>query len=94
MTGEKNMTFQEIEFALKVNGVEQEDAQALMAYCKAKGTDYQKLDEMLIEMGYDKVFTDEFFGWVESESENSDEEEYFYTEKIYHRYGREDQDDL
>ncbi len=93
MTGEKKMTFQEIEFALKVNGVEQEDVQTLITYCKTKGTDYQKLDEMLMEMGYDKVFTDEFFGWVESENEDGDEE-YFYSEKIYHRYGREDEDDL
>lgn len=85
------MTFQEIEFALKVNGVEQEDAQTLMVYCKAKGTDYQKLDEMLIEMGYGKVFTDEFFGWIESENEYLDEdEEYFSTEKIYHRRNREE----
>ena len=85
------MTFQEIEFALKVNGVDKEDAEMLMDYCKRNGTDYQKLDEMLSDMGYDKVFTDEFFGWADTEDEyyTEDEEydqEYFSSERNPHRH--------
>ncbi len=86
------MTFQEIEFALKVNGVGTEDMQTLISYCKTKGTDYPKLDEMLVEMGYDKVFTDEFFGWADVEdAEDKDyDDEYFSTEKIHHKHKWED----
>jgi hypothetical protein len=83
------MTFQEIEFALKVNGVAKEDMQTLMNYCKTKGTDYPKLDEMLVEMGYDKVFTDEFFGWGEGEDGDFDEdldEDYFSIERNHHKH--------
>jgi hypothetical protein len=85
------MTFQEIEFALKVNGVDKEDMQTLMGYCKTKGTDYSKLDEMLVEMGYDRVFTDEFFGWADGDDEYYDEDEdfdqeYFSTERNPHKH--------
>ena len=84
------MTFQEIEFALTVNGVNQEDLQMLMGYCKMNGTDYQKLDEMLVEMGYDKVFTDDFFGWVdiddEYDNDESYEQEYFSIQRNPHRH--------
>ena len=79
------MTFEEIRFALGVNGVENEDFETLMAYCKKQGTHYEKLDEILVQMGYEKVFTDEFFGWVDTDDEDFDDE-YFSTEKIRHKH--------
>jgi hypothetical protein len=83
------MTFEEIRFALEVNGVEKEDIEALLTYCRKVGTDYEKLDEMLVEMGYEKVFTDEFFGWFDGDEDvnnDIDDDEYFSTEKIHHKH--------
>lgn len=82
------MTFQEIEFALKVNGVVKEDIQTLMEYCKTKGTDYPKLDEMLVGMGYDKVFTDEFFGWGDGDEDDydDDDDDDYLIERNPHRH--------
>ena len=82
------MTFQEIEFALKVNGVGKEDMQTLMNYCRTKGTDYPILDEMLVKMGYDKVFTDEFFGWADADDEYYDDDIYDheYLERTPHKH--------
>ena len=86
------MTFQEIEFALKVNGVDKEDMQTLMEYCRtkgSKGTDYSKLDDMLVDMGYSRVFTDEFFGWAGDEDEDFEDnydDEYYSIEKIHHKH--------
>jgi hypothetical protein len=74
------MTFEEIEFALKVNGVEQSDADVIMSYCRSNGTDYQKLDEMLVEMGYDKVFAEEFFGLDDLDIEEDDD---FFDDEMY-----------
>ncbi len=68
------MTFDEIRFALVVSGVEQEDIETLIAYSKNKGTNYKILDEMLTEMCYEKVFTDE----------------YDSTEKIRHKHKWQD----
>lgn len=79
------MTFDEIRFALVVNGVENEDVETLIAYCKKQGKHYKKLDDMLVKMGYVKVFTDEFFGWDDTDDEDFDDE-YFSTEKIRHKH--------
>jgi hypothetical protein len=78
------MTFDEIRFALGVNGVENEDIEMLIEYSKKQGTNYEKLDDMLVQMGYEKVFTDEFFGWLDMDDEDFDDE-YFTTEKIQHK---------
>ena len=83
------MTFEEIRFALEVNGVEKEDSEILLAYSKKSGKDFKKLDEMLVNMGYMKVFTDEFFGWDDSDEEDFDED-YFSIEKIQHKHTWED----
>lgn len=84
------MTFEEIRFALEVNGVEKEDIETLLAYCRKVGTDYEKLDEMLVSMEYEKVFTDEFFGWFDEDEDvnnDIDDDEYFSIEKIHHKHG-------
>lgn len=78
------MTFDDIRFALAVSGVENEDVNTLIAYSKKKGTNYKVLDDMLVDMGYEKVFTDEFFGWMAKDHENFDED-YFTIEKIRHK---------
>lgn len=83
------MTFEEIRFALKVNGVEKEDSEILLEYCKKSGKDFIKLDEMLVTMGYIKVFTDEFFGWDDFDEEDFDDD-YFSIEKIQHKHGWEE----
>lgn len=77
------MTFQDIRFALETNGVEKEDIEILIEYCKKNGTDYEKLDEMLVQKGYDKVFTDEFFGWADTDDDGDDD--YYSIEKINHK---------
>lgn len=79
------MTFDEIRFALVVNGVEDSDVIKLLEYSKKNGTNYEVMDDMLIGMGYQKVFTDEFFGWIDSDIDEYDDE-YFSTEKIPHRH--------
>ena len=79
------MTFNEIRFALRVNGVGNEDIEMLIEYAKKQGTDYEKLDDMLVQMGYEKVFTDEFFGWLDIDDDDFDDE-YFTTEKIQHKH--------
>jgi hypothetical protein len=86
------MTFEDIKFALGVNGVEENDIETLIQYSKNNGANYSKFDEMLLEMGYEKVFTDEVFGWVDSYDDdfNNDfddnyDEDYFSNEKIRHR---------
>lgn len=79
------MTFEEIRFALEVNGVEKEDSEKLLAYCRETGKDFEKLDAMLVEMGYVKIFTDEFFGWDDPDDSDFDDE-YISTEKIQHRH--------
>lgn len=82
----EKMTFEEIRFALEVNGVEKEDSETLLEYCRKVGTDYEKLDEILVGMGYEKVFTDEFFGWSDIDKDGDTDEEYFSTEKIRHKH--------
>ena len=85
------MTFDEIRFALSVNGVDEDDVEKLLGYCKKNGTDYKVLDEMLIEMGYEKIFTDEFFGWIDEYNEDEDyDDEYFSSEKMRHKHDWED----
>lgn len=90
---EEKMTFEDMRFALGVNGVEETDIETLIGYSKKNGTDYSKLDEMLVGMGYDKVFTDEVFGWVDSYDNDFNQgfyedydEDYFSNEKIRHRH--------
>ncbi len=83
------MTFEEIGFALEVNGVEKEDRETLLAYCRKSGKNFEKLDEILVDMGYVKVFTDEIFGWDDPDEEDFDDE-YFSTEKIQHKHGWEE----
>lgn len=85
----EKMTFEEIRFALEVNGVEKEDSETLLAYCRKSGKNFEKLDEMLVDMGYVKVFTDEIFGWDDPEEEDFDDV-YFSTEKIQHRHAWEE----
>ncbi len=79
------MTFDEIRFALEVNGVENEDIETLIAYCKKQGKNYEKLDDMLVELGYVKVFTDDFFGWDDADDEDF-QDEYFRTVKNPHKH--------
>ena len=85
------MTFDEIRFALSVNGVDDTDVETLLNYSKKKGTDYKVLDQMLVDMGYQKVFTDEFFGWADDYDENyDDDDDYFSSEKIRHKHEWDD----
>ena len=79
------MTFDDIRFALGVNGVEVEDIDTLIAFCKTEGTHYEKLDDMLVQMGYEKVFTDEFFGWLDANDEDYNDD-YYYSEKMPYRH--------
>jgi len=79
------MTFDEIRFALQVNGVDKEDSETLLSYCRKSGKNFEKLDEMLVDLGYVKVFTDEFFGWDDSDEEDFDDE-YFSIERIQHKH--------
>ena len=43
------MTFDEIRFSLGINGVENEDVETLITYCKKQGTHYDQLDDMLVQ---------------------------------------------
>ena len=74
------MTFDQIRFALGVNGVKNGDVETLIAYHKKQGKNCENLDDMLVQMGYEKVFTDEFFGWIDAYNGDSS------TEKIRHKH--------
>ena len=82
------MTFDEIRFALTVNGVNKDDLETLLNYSKKKGSDYKVLDKMLVDMGYGNIFSDEFFGWADGYDEDyyNDGDDYFSSEKIRHKH--------
>lgn len=76
------MTFQDMRFALKAIGVDDKFTEVLIEYSRKNGTDYDKLDDMLVREGYEKVFTDEFYGWADSDEEDV---EYEYVQKNHHK---------
>jgi len=78
------MTFQDIRFALKATGVDDDFSELLIQFCRENGTNYHQLDEMLEYEGYQKVFTDEFFGWADIDDEYENDE-FFYVEKNHHK---------
>jgi len=63
------MTLKEMELTLKSNGVDPEDIQTLVTYYKKEHPSLAFLDQMLIDMGYEKIFTDEIFGWDDEEDD-------------------------
>lgn len=77
------MTFQDIRFALESNGVEKEDREELLLFCKKNGKNFEKLDEILVEKGYEKIFTDEFFGWADMDERDDGSD---FVEKMHHKH--------
>jgi len=77
------MTFQDIRVTLKAIGVDDDFSEILIQYCRENGINYTQIDEMLEYEGYQKIFTDDFFGWVLNDDD--EEQEYEYYEKIHHK---------
>ena len=73
-----------MEFTLKRNGVETEDIQTLVSHYKKTQASLFELDEILIELGYMKIFTDEIFGWMDDEEDEYDDS-FSYSERNQHK---------
>jgi len=78
------MTIKDMEFTLKTYGVEPEDIETLVSHYKKAHASLSQLDEMLEEMGYARIFTDEIFGWMDDEEDEYDDS-FSYSEKNHHR---------
>ena len=78
------MTLKEMELTLKSNGVETEDIETLVAYYKKEHPSLVFLDQMLTDMGYEKIFTDEIFGW-DDEDEDGYDDAFSYSQKNHHK---------
>lgn len=78
------MTLKEMELTLKSNGVDVEDIQTLVTYYKKEHPTLSSLDQMLMDMGYEKIFTDEIFGW-DDEDEEGYSDSVSYSQKKNHR---------
>lgn len=78
------MTLKDMEFTLKTNGVETEDIDTIITHYKKSRPTLAELDEMLEELGYSRVFTDEFFGWLDDEDDEYDDS-FFYNEKNHYK---------
>lgn len=78
------MTLKDMEFTLKTNGVEKEDIQTLVSHYKKTQASLFELDEILIELGYMKIFTDEIFGWLDDEEDEYDDS-FSYSERNQHK---------
>ena len=64
---------------LRLSGVDAVDIDVVINHYKTQSKELAKIDELLEEMGYYKIFTDELFGWDEDEDEYEYSE---YTQKI------------
>lgn len=83
-TKERTMTLKDMEFTLKSNGVDDEDVKTVISHYKKSHATFSELDEMLIGMGYEKIFTDELFGWLDDE-EDEYESSFSYSEKRHQK---------
>ena len=77
------MTIKDMEFTLKTSGVDTEDIEKVISHYKKTKASLSVLDEMLEDMGYTKVFTDDFFGWDDDEYEYDDSLD--YSERNHHK---------
>ena len=68
---------------LRLSGVDAVDIDVVVNHYKTQSKELAKIDELLEEMGYYKIFTDELFGWDEEEDEYGYSE---YTQKIPHKH--------
>ncbi|MDY0121873.1 MAG: hypothetical protein RBR54_08000 [Sulfurimonas sp.] len=71
------MTLQDLQFALELGCVMGKDIDAILEYSQENGIDTEKIDAMLEELGYDKVFENDF--------DDYDDDEYGYIEKFPHK---------
>jgi hypothetical protein len=74
------MTLKDMEFTLKSNGVDIEDMETIISHYKKRHASLPELDEMLTEMGYEKIFTDELFGWLDDDDDEY-ESSFSYDER-------------
>lgn len=70
------MTLQDLQFALELGCVMGKDIDAILEYSQENGIDTEKIDAMLEELGYDKVFENDFDDY---------DDEYGYIEKFPHK---------
>lgn len=72
------MTLKDLKFALELGCVLSEDIENILDFSKKNGINTQEIDKKLVELGYEKVFEDEF--------ENEfDDDEFGYIEKFPHK---------
>lgn len=77
------MTIKDMEFTLKTSGVDAEDSEKVISHYKKTNASLATLDEMLEEMGYTKIFTDDFFGW--DDMDGYDDDAFDYIEQNHHK---------
>lgn len=78
------MTLKDMEITLKSNGVETEDMETIISHYKKSHASLSELDVMLIEMGYEKIFTDELFGWFDDDDDEY-ESAFAFDERKHHK---------
>lgn len=73
-----------MEFTLRTNGVDAEDIQTVIAHYKKTNASLRILDELLEDMGYGKIFTDDIFGWDDDDAYDYDDS-FDYSERNHHK---------
>lgn len=81
---EITMTLKEMEFTLKTSRVDTEDIGKIISHYKKSRPTLAELDEMLEKLGYNRVFTDELFGWIDEEEDEYDDS-FSHSEKNHHK---------
>ena len=79
------MTLQELQFRLELGCVMDRDINSIVEYCKTNGIDAQKVDAMLEDLGYEKIF-DNDFEYDDFDDEYDDEYEYIEKFPNKHRF--------
>ena len=63
------MTLQDLKFALELGCVLNKDIEYLLDFSKKNGINTQEIDNKLVQLGYEKVFENDFeddsFGYIE-----------------------------
>jgi len=71
------MTLQDLQFALELGCVMGKDIDAILEYSQENGIDTEKIDSMLENLGYEKIFDNDYDDF---------EDDYEYIEKFPNKH--------
>ncbi len=72
------MTLQDLKFTLELGCVLNKDIEYLLDFSKKNGINTEEIDNKLIELGYEKVFENDF-------GDDFDDDSFGYIEKFPHK---------